>query len=167
VERWLDTVLACRLSAGRRPLEVDYGYYAEAEAALGWLNWQADIFLPQPLSPAMVVGPLLDDIQQQLTAQSVGIAHLKMLDQAGTGYIRAGVCSNTEEPAVEGDLAASAAQRHDLVVNLRACGDPGLLRSIVEAAAGKLPGTLEVRHAQSFRPPPPRPEHRIPAPPQP
>jgi hypothetical protein len=162
VSEWLREVLAGTGVAGSRWLEdVDYRQYAEAEASLGWLNWQANVRLTDPLSPAAVVGPLVDDLDELLTLNGIPILHLKIFDQVPSGYLKASLCRNGEEPFVDGALDASPAQRHDLLLNLRASGAPELLEKLVNQAAGKLPGKITVLHFESFRPAPPKPEHRI------
>jgi CobW/HypB/UreG, nucleotide-binding domain len=162
VSEWLREVLGGTGQAGGRLLEdVDYGQYAEAEAALGWLNWEANIRLKEPLSPAAVVGPLLDDLDALLSRHGVSIVHLKIFDQAPTGYLKANLCRNGDEPFVDGALDASPAQRHNLLLNLRASGAPELLEALVIQATGKLPGEITVLHSESFRPAAPRPEYRI------
>ena len=161
VAEWLDEVLAGSRVPGSRLLEVDYGYYAEAEAALGWLNWQAHLRLDDALSPPAVVGPLLDDLDNALSRAEIEIAHLKIFDEAPTGYLKASLCRNGDDPFVQGDLDASPAQSHELIVNLRACAAPERLESIVKEVAGRLPGEISVRHLESFRPAAPRPEHRL------
>lgn len=162
VAEWLSEILAGTGATGGRLLQnVDYERYADAEAALGWLNWQARLDLVQPLSPAQVVGPLLDVLDRNLTESGVAIAHLKLFDDADSGYLKAGICRNGEEPVICGDLAASPAQRHELLINLRACAAPELLRSVVEEAATSLAGEVAVSHLESFRPAAPKPEHRL------
>ena len=165
VAGWLREVLAGSHIPGSRILEdVDYGRYAEAEAALGWLNWQANLQLADPLSPAAVVGPLLDSLDELLSRSGIEIVHLKVFDQAPTGYIKASLCRNGDEPFVNGALDASPAQRHELLLNLRATGAPDVLEKIVTQAAARLSGKATVLHFESFRPAPPKPEHRIAAP---
>jgi hypothetical protein len=158
VERWLDLVLSPAGVAGARLLDIDYGTYAEAEAALGWLNYRAVLNLAAPLAPASVVGPLVDDLDARLTAAGARIMHLKVFDDSAAGSLRAGICRNGDEPQVDGDLAASPAPRHDLVINLRALADPEALAATVDAAVAALPGAVEVEHRSAFRPAPPRPE---------
>ena len=160
VAEWLEEVLSGRRVAGARRLTVDYSRYAEAEAALGWLNLHAAVALRQALSPSMVAGPLLDELDGALTEAGIRIAHLKVFDEAATGYVKASVCVNGGEPEPAGDLLADAATAHELVINLRAEGDPALLRGIVEAALRSIPGEVTVSHLESFRPAPPQPEHR-------
>jgi hypothetical protein len=160
VAAWLDEVLGGRLFAGSQLLDIDYARYAAAEAALGWLNWEAELRLETALSPASIVGPLLERLDAELTRAGVPIAHLKIFDRAPTGYIRAGICSNGDQPSVEGDLLASPARRHELVINLRARALPAVLAEAVARATAELPATLRVLQHQCFQPSPPVPEHR-------
>jgi hypothetical protein len=83
------------------------------------------------------------------------IAHLKIFNRTETGYIKAAICRNGAEPDVDGDLAASASRRHEVVLNLRAVAAPELLRDQVDQAAAELPGTLQLIHCEAFRPAPP------------
>jgi hypothetical protein len=159
---WLRTILARAGAGGGKVLrDVDYGEYARAEAALGWLNWQAVVRPRLALSPAMLAGPFLDEIDGELARAGVPVAHLKVLDRAATGYVKASICPGGEEPQVDGDLMASAAREHTLTLNLRALGDPEVMTRIVLAAVERLPGTREQETMQAFRPAPPRPEHRL------
>lgn len=161
VSEWLYEVLEGGSLSGGRLLRVDYARYSEAEAALGWLNWHADLLLRRALSPARVVGPLLDELDQALTQAAVQIVHLKAFDQARTGYIKASLCGNQQQPFVEGMLDALPARRHELLLNLRARAAPELLEATFSRVAARLPGKTSVRHFECFRPPPPKPEKRI------
>jgi hypothetical protein len=161
VAAWLDEVLGGTVPAASQALTIDYGRYARAEAALGWLNARVLVDLEAPLSPATLAGPLIDELDEKLTAAGARIAHLKIFDGAPTGSIKIAVCRNGEDPDVEGDLTASPAARHDLVLNLRAEADPELLRKIVEAAFARLPPKIKIVNLQAFQPSPPKPQHRI------
>ena len=160
VAEWLDEVLGGRLSAGTHLLDIDYARYAAAEAALGWLNWEGELRLAEALAPAGVVGPLLERLDSELTRAGAPIAHLKIFNRAPTGYIRAGICNNGDQPSVAGDLMASPAVRHELIINLRARALPAVLDEAVTRATGELPGTLRVVRHQCFQPSPPVPEYR-------
>jgi hypothetical protein len=160
VAEWLDEVLSGRLSAGTRLLDVDYARYAAAEASLGWLNWEGELRLETALTPAAIVGPLLERLDAELTTAGAPIAHLKIFDRSPSGYIRAGICRNGDQPSVEGDLLASPARRHELVINLRARALPAVLADAVARATAALPATLRVLQQQCFQPSPPVPEHR-------
>lgn len=161
LSEWMHEILAGSHLLGSRLLQVDYQRYADAEASLGWLNWQAELRLRVPLSPTQVVGPLLEDLDQRLSSLGARIAHLKILDESGSGYIKASVCRNGEEPVVQGTLDASPAEMHRLLINLRARGAPHLLEDAVKSATARLDADCSILHFECFRPAPPNPEYRI------
>lgn len=158
VDWWLGEILREGVAAGAHPVTVDYARYAEAEAALGWLNARVSLRTRPALSPALVVGPLVDSLDAELTAAGVRIVHLKMMDQCATGYVKVALTANGIEPAVEGVLDASPAREHDLLFNLRALGAPEAIRGIVERALDARRATW--RAIEAFRPAPPVPWHR-------
>ena len=161
VEAWLDEILFGHLASGRKILDIDYHRYAQAEAALAWLNGSVAQTLDRPVSPANLIGPLLDSLDAALTAAGLRIVHLKLSDNSPSGYLKASVIANAAEPLVQGMLDASPAAFHELLLNVRAEGDPQLLRRIVEEHLRALGGTMETRNMQCFRPAPPNPEHRF------
>ncbi len=161
VGAWLDEVLGGSVRVAGRVLDIDYESYARAEAALVWLNLEASLECRAPLSPAMVLGPLFDGIAAALARQSIPVVHLKASDAADSGWVKAAICANGDEPAVEGDLDASGSLRHEIRVNLRATGDPEVIRRIVSAEADRLDGRLAGLRLNCFRPSAPKPEHRM------
>ena len=160
VDAWLDHVLAPSPSAGSGLIAVDYTRYAEAEAALAWLNWRARVDLESPQSPAVLVGALTDRLETSLDAAGLSIVHVKVLDRSPTGYVRASVCAPGAEPVVEGTLDASPALWHDVMINARAIGDPLQLSRLVAESLESLATRVEITSREAFRPPPPRPERR-------
>ena len=164
VRQWLDDVLGGRSGAGAKALDVDYGRYAQAEAALSWLNLSVAFEPERAISPAEVVGPLVDDLDKALTADGIPIVHLKVIDRSPAGWVKASICSNGVEPDAEGDLDASPATRHEILLNLRAIGTPDQVREIVKKRMESLEGRLLNLHLSCFSPAPPRPERRIPMP---
>jgi hypothetical protein len=162
VAEWLDEILFGSREAGRTTLEIDYGRYAQAEAALAWLNLSFDLVPAAPLSPALAVGPFLERLDAALTAAAIPIVHLKVFASSPSGWLKAALCANGEEPRVEGNLDASPASRQELVVNLRAKGDPALVRSIVKEQLKKVRGRILDVRLECFSPAPPKPERRVP-----
>ena len=77
-----------------------------------------------------------------------------------TGYVRVSLCGDGRTPAVEGALDASPAARHQLLVNARVVGDPGVLSRVVGECLRALGGELELVSRDAFRPSPPVPERR-------
>ena len=161
VSAWLDEVLSGQLSSGRTILDIDYEQYARAEAALAWLNAEADLHCSPPLSPAMVLGPLLERLDVDLTTAGIRIVHLKAILRADTGFIKAAICANGQPPSVEGHLNASPATHHQLLINLRAAGPSATVRAVVERALAGMPAELTSSRIACFHPAPPRPERRV------
>jgi len=158
---WLDELLSGELVAGGRVLEIDYEEYARAEASLAWLNLEATLELEIPQSPAMILGPLLDRLDEELTAAGISIVHLKATDDTSEGFLKAAVCANGQPPTVEGALDASPARQHQLLVNLRAAAAPESVRGIVEAEIERLGAGVTHLRISCFQPAAPQPEHRI------
>ncbi len=161
VAAWLDEVLAGELSSQKDVLDIDYERYAQAEAALAWLNLRAVFKARTPISPAMLLGPWLDGIDRALTDAGIQIVHLKVIAQALTGYVKAALCANGQEPMVEGALDASPAIRHELTLNIRALADPESLSEIVNRELQKLDGDFDECAMRCFRPSAPQPERRV------
>jgi len=161
VQEWLNEILSGTLTAGTKLLDIDYERYARAEAALAWLNLSL-IFEPRsPLAPAPVIGPFLDRLDEALTAAKISIIHLKLFDHTPTGWLKAAICANGEEPVVEGALDASPAKSHGLLLNLRAAGDPAQVREIVEWQMQNLEGSVHSVQMECFSPEVPKPERRV------
>ena len=162
VEAWLDEILHGSIEAGQTTLEIDYKRYARAEAALAWVNLSFTLEPVVPASSAMIIGPLLERLDEALTEAAVRIVHLKIFSTSASGWLKAAICGNGEEPKVEGNLDASPAGRHELLVNLRAKGDPGLVRGVVEERLRQLDGERLGVRLDCFSPAAPKPERRVP-----
>jgi hypothetical protein len=161
VAPWLNEVLSGAIAAGEQALEIDYAQYAQAEAALAWLNLRA-VFEPESLlSPAMLVGPFLDHLDAALTTARIPIAHLKAIVTSPAGFLKAAICGNGQEPELEGDLDASPAGRLELLLNLRAVGEPAHVRAIVERELHQFNGGLTQVALDCFSPAAPVPQRRI------
>ena len=161
VAPWLHEIFSGRIAPGAVTLDIDYRRYAEAEAALGWLNYRVRLRLEEPVRPAAVVGPLFEALQGELQRAGVGIVHLKAIDEAESGYVKAAVAGAGDEPVVEGQLDASPGWEHELLVNLRAAGAPEIIGPIMTHAAAGLPGGKHEERLECFRPSPPKPEFRV------
>jgi hypothetical protein len=157
VEEWLAQILGGTGAAATRPLPLDYERYAVAEAALAWFNARVTARARPPVSPPMLVGPLLD----RLAGVVPRIVHLKLFTQCDTGYLKAALTANHMDPQVEGALDASPAREHEILLNIRALADPEELRAIVEREFAALPAALAWHDVQSFRPGKPVPYLRL------
>ncbi len=161
VAAWLDEIFSGSLSVGSKILDIDYEQYARAEAALAWLNLQVKIEPSVPSSPAMMLGPLLHHLDREFTANQITIVHLKAIIDSPAGFLKAAMCANGQEPAVEGALDASPASQHELLLNLRAVGSAQQVREIVERELHRIDGKLTGLHVDCFHPAAPKPERRM------
>jgi hypothetical protein len=161
VDKWLAHVLGVDLQPGRSPLTVDYARYMAAEAALAWLNWHVRLHLPIPMPPALLVGPLADELDTRLSAAAMHIVHVKILDQTSMGGVRVSLCANGIEPLTEGALDASPAVDHDVLINARVIGDPDRLSHIVAEALESCDLQPHVVKREAFRPSAPKPERWV------
>jgi CobW/HypB/UreG, nucleotide-binding domain len=162
IEEWLSEILASTVAPGTNTLNLDYQRYARAEAALAWLNLSFLFDAERPMTPAAVVGPFLDGLDRGLTSANIPIVHLKLIDDTSTGWLKAATCGNGDAPSVEGALDASPASRHEILVNLRAVGDPAVVRAVAEKQLHCLEGITSHVQLDCFRPAPPAPERRVP-----
>ncbi len=147
ISAWLDEILSGQLPTGARTLKIDYDEYARAEAALAWMNLSAVIECRPLMTPALLLGPLLDHI-----AAGVDIVHLKGTDQCDAGFVKAALCRNGQEAQVEGALDASPSSHHEILINLRAAGDPDQVRTVVEEAMADLRGKILYQNISCFTP---------------
>jgi hypothetical protein len=161
VAAWLDEVLSGQVSAGKEILGIDYAQYAQAEATLAWVNLQATLRPLVPQSPAQVLGPLLDDIDAQLSEVGIAIAHLKGIVRSESGFVKAALCGNRVEPQVEGILDASPASLLELLLNLRCVGTAEAAKHIVERCLDAMNVEVHDLRIRAFHPAAPNPERRV------
>jgi Ni2+-binding GTPase involved in maturation of urease and hydrogenase len=149
---------------GTRPaMDVDYDTYADGEALLGWVNITASVNGPAPFDGNALIRTLMTAVQGHLGGFEV--AHLKMTLSPYEGNDLA-VMNLTR---TEGDAEASHELQDDiesgeLIVNLRAEGDPEILQAavveVLDAACPKFGLEHDIEHAEAFRPGRPVPTHR-------
>ena len=161
VASWLNELFSGTITVGSKLLDIDYRRYAQAEAALGWLNWTATLQFSEPLRAAELVGPFVDSLQNALEAEGARIAHLKVLDETPGSYLKVAAAGNTDQPQVEGDLTASPETLHEVRVNLRAVLEPVRLKQVFAREVEKLRGSSSSEFLECFSPGAPKPERRL------
>jgi Ni2+-binding GTPase involved in maturation of urease and hydrogenase len=163
LDRWFDR-LAGQL-ASRVAMDVDYGIYAEGEALLGWLNATCRLTASTPFDGNEFLRRLADEIHVRLADAGFEIAHFKMTLAPDTGddlavlnLVRTDASAELphrlQEPLTDGEL----------IVNLRAEGDPEPLKTMALAglaAAAPAGVAATVEHIEHFRPGRPEPTHRM------
>jgi G3E family GTPase len=78
LDRWLDIVLG-QSSANPEALIIDYQRYANAEAALGWLNAKGQVRTSQPYSLSQWTTELLTHLDLLCARHNSPIAHIKTM----------------------------------------------------------------------------------------
>ena len=152
--------------AARTAMDVDYDLYADGEALLGWVNATCLVSAAEPFDGNRLLQQLAERVQRELAAAGIEIAHFKMTlapeegnDLAVLNLVRTD--AQPESPyCLADDLAAG-----ELIVNLRAEGDPSQLNDIavsaLETVATECRVVISVEHIEHFRPGRPQPTHRM------
>lgn len=165
----IDDWLAAILSGAAKTtgaMDVDYQVYADGEALLGWLNCGVRLSSESEIDGNALAVELAREIQSRLDNRGIEIAHLKMTlspdegtDLAVLNLVRTEVDPELvwrlQEPLTSGDL----------ILNLRAEGDPAVLREVVGSALDAIANTYKLacerEHMEAFRPGKPTPTHRL------
>lgn len=166
LDEWFAAVLDSSQQAGVA-MGIDYDTYAEGEALLGWLNATVGVSSPAEFDGNRLVQELAQEIQSDLVGRGAGIAHLKMTLDAGDalgGLAVVNLVRNDFVPELSQEIDGLM-RRGQLMINLRAEADPGVLREAVEAALRvtneKGAPRLTLEHLEHFQPGRPNPTHRV------
>jgi hypothetical protein len=131
---------------------------------LGWFNVTVRVSAAQPFSGNRLLEALASAIQRGLESGGAEIAHLKMTltpeDDAGDiGVIN--LVRGDSSPFMAHSLSADL-ESGELIINLRAEGDPELLSEIVTRAVREAAGIeATIEHSEHFRPAKPVPTYRM------
>jgi hypothetical protein len=152
--------------AARPAMDVDYDVYADGEALLGWLNATVRLSAPASFDGNEFLTRLAEAIRDRLAAAGIEIAHFKMTlapesgnDLAVLNLVRSD--GRAESPYLLAEPIADG----EVIVNLRAEGDPEQLKSIavgaLERTAREMKVSTAIEHVEHFRPGRPQPTHRM------
>ncbi len=150
----------------RNVMEVDYHVYAEGEALLGWLNATVQLSATNGFEARPLLQQFAIAMQSHLSEHGAEIAHLKMTlsPDSGLGGDVAiiNLVRNDFVPELSADLDAPI-ESGQLIINLRAEGDPETLHAAVQSALAAAPTNLAATldHLEHFRPGKPEPTHRV------
>ncbi len=161
VDTWLTQVR--QQVAQPRSLEIDYATYADAEAALGWLNAVVTLTAPQPFGLDSWLAGALHQFDLQARQQQVAIAHLKM--HAQTAHTQAKASLTTTGGMVSWDVIPQPPQttQATITINARIGATPAQLTDMLQQLLSQQPRGIDailVRH-ECFAPAPPQPTYRL------
>ena len=161
IDAWLHLVR--QQPADPRLLDIDYGTYADAEAALGWLNARVTLHSDQPFGLDSWLAGALQRMAQLAHQQDAAIAHLKM--HAQTAHTHAKASMTTTTGMVTWDIIPRPAQttRATVLINARIGTTPDQLTQMLQQLIATQPRGITatvVRH-ECFAPAPPQPTYRL------
>lgn len=164
IDEWLH-VIQTENNLTTQAMDVDYDIYADGEALLGWLNLSAQVSGPEFDGNAYLL-QLGHAIRQRLDELDISIAHLKMTLTPDTGNDLAvgNLVRNQSQLELSHELAEQL-EEGDLLVNLRAEGEPEILQRLVEEELRRLATesgmSVIINSLESFRPGRPQPTHHL------
>jgi G3E family GTPase len=166
LDAWFERIGA-RDAGTTPPPELDYDVYAEGEARLGWLNATLRVDAATPFDGNAFLRGLAGRIQSRLNAAAIEIAHLKAVlspEEDGGDLAVLNLARGDGAPEMS-HVLGEPLSAGELVLNLRAEGDPEHLQEAVEGAlAAREDGPAvrwQVAHLERFRPSRPEPVHRM------
>ncbi|MEZ4711166.1 MAG: GTP-binding protein [Caldilineaceae bacterium] len=164
VDVWLDIMLG-QESRNPEALLIDYDRYAQAEAALGWLNARGLVRADEPFCTATWLDALLSGLAQACADEKAPIAHIKALATTPQVSLKASIAQ--AQPSVTWDVhAADTFATHlDFTLNVRVNAAPMLLERLVHLTMEQVKPNRGARyyftHFECFSPLPPVPTHRL------
>ena len=161
IVRWLDVVLSGVTSP--RALDIDYVRYAEAEAALGWLNATLRLTATRPFLIESWLTGALYLFDQALLAEGAAIAHLKMHAHTAQTSAKVSVTGTGYPPSWDVVPRQIPTTTADVIINARVGVEPAVLTAALQLIVTSSPSYVTVTivtHA-CFQPAPPQPTFRM------
>ncbi len=163
VAEWLNFLLGQDDYKEQEGLEIDYERYAEAEAALGWLNAKGMLIGDETFSAQAWLKKLLTMTANYLVEHNAEIAHLKAHIKTSDGDLKASITSPTQ---LSWDIQSGAIVKQvEFTINARVNALPSLLEQAViyglEQAKPQASARFYFTHFECFQPTPPKPTHRL------
>lgn len=153
-------------SATARILDIDYQKYADAEAALAWINTTLKVRGrgEEGLRPAEWVGLFLSKLGTECGRRGYAVGHAKAQLSTQDGWTKASLVRAGDEPMFSSQQWTSA-RDGELLINARIEADPHsmqeMVEDIVDSTNDALKTESEAVHMQCFSPTPPTPTHRF------
>jgi len=166
LEEWFDRLADADCDTWPAP-GVDYDIYAEGESLLGWFNATFRLSAASPFNGNALLLDLARELRHRLAAEDPEIAHFKTVlnpdDEAGDLAVL-NLVGSDREPELSHTLTDDLTSG-ELIVNLRAEGDPDFLRDALTKALGTVTSRFDARavttHMEHFRPARPSPAYRM------
>ncbi len=164
LDAWLDICLSSTSPAHKR-LPLDYKLYADAEAALGWLNASGTLTAAEgDYSPQDWITTLMERLRSAFEADHMEMAHLKTFSRSADRAWKASI-TQSNAPISWDIQSPERARRAEFILNVRVNGQPPEIEDTVRhtlSAVGLAHGLrTEVAALDCFSPLPPKPTYRL------
>lgn len=147
---------------------LDYEVYAEGEALLGWLNATFRLTSRIPFDGNALLVELARGVAARLATNEIEIAHFKatLTPDEGIGDLAVLNVVGTDRAPELSHRVQEEMRSGELIVNLRAEGDPVrlrevLLNDVMPAVCSGIGAATSIVHVEHFRPAKPSPTHRF------
>ncbi len=164
VAEWLESGLGM-VNDSPETMDLDYARYADAEAALGWLNASGRVNADAPFSVVEWTTHLLEWLGEACITQNVPIAHIKVHVNAGNAAYKASL-TRADLPitwSLHPEDVSTA--QIDFILNARVNTTPTILEALTHRAIEAVKIDAGVRHYfthfECFSPLPPNPTYRL------
>lgn len=165
LDEWFQSLLETEQSHAP-PMALNYQTYADGEALLGWLNATVNINATTLFDGDAWLEAFARNVQAGLAEAHVEVAHFKMTLEPSDGSGELAVLNlvGTDFTPELAQHLSDAMDKGQLIINLRAEGDPEILESVVKSSLTELNSeslNLELDHLECFKPAPPQPIYRM------
>jgi G3E family GTPase len=164
LENWLDESLA-RSSAATTLLDIDYKTYADAEAALGWLNVQGQIGSQAMFSARDWMESALRSINEACVSRNIFIAHVKSYLMSDSSEYKASITETGGTILWDSMPENTSMGSAKFIINARVTTAPDELESMMKASlnstASQHQVKVELESFECFSPLPPEPTYHI------
>jgi Ni2+-binding GTPase involved in maturation of urease and hydrogenase len=156
---WLAKLEQAKGSDFLQMLDIDYQRYGDGEALLAWVDEEAALSV-NPESAQQVVINLIQQILNQLAAQSAGIGHLKIIIQTDSGAEKISFPA-IEQPGWEEMIPGSRDGKVRVLINARVEMSAEKLKQLIESAIASQVSQYSIGSTSAFHPQAPHPTYRL------
>lgn len=164
LEAWLHMVLGIS-NPDLNVLDIDYQRYAEAEAALGWLNAKGIVANDEAFSPTQWLEKVFTNLSNTFEHDGSPIAHIKMHINANKHVYKASLTKLKSKLTWDSASPDVPTERLEFVLNARVNTSPQMLEQAVVYALESAKPTPGARFYftdfECFQPAPPKPTYRL------
>lgn len=162
VDAWLELVVSMP-SQPQVLADIDYAEYAQAEAALGWLNATLTIVAVRPLSLAVWLATAAQQLALLLAQHEAWVAHVKLQAESDQQRAKVSLLAYDQPPQWDAHPGDGTVIQARVMLNVRVAISPVLLQQVWQTWLTQMSSRMAVRveRCDVFAPAPPQPTYRF------